>query len=192
LSLRTGAPALLLGAACALAAPRAHALGPVGVEAGLKVGGGSNPGDTESINPFGFGFGVRGGVTVVGIYGGVSLVDYRGVSEGLVSAKSLLYGIEAGYGVTFVDLLTVRAQIGIGNAAFSGSGNEGSVKPPSDNFLYLEPGLTVLVGLGSFFVGADANVLVLPHATPTDPTSFNPPSSTETAFTAHAQLGVRF
>jgi hypothetical protein len=52
--------------------------------------------------------------------------------------------------------------------------------------LYFEPGVTALVPLGTFFVGADANLFVLPHIA--DESGDKP----QTAFTVHGQVGVHF
>jgi hypothetical protein len=49
------------------------------------------------------------------------------------------------------------------------------------NTVFLEPGMTVLVTLGSAFVGADAGVLWLPTFRGSD-----------AALAAHADAGVRF
>ena len=172
----------------------AHALGPVDLEVGAKVGVGTNPSsESNAPNVMGFGLGARGGVSFLGIYGGVQLMYYFGSSQDTsvlgqsfsVSEHSLLYGIEAGYGFTLLDLLTIRPQIGIGNftatASFSGNGAavQGSNSNSNSN-LYLEPGVTGLVSLGMWFVGADANALFLPgldHST--------------TAFTFHGQVGIK-
>ena len=55
------------------------------------------------------------------------------------------------------------------------------------NSLYLEPGVTGLVKIGTFLIGADANLLVLPGFTDNSGNK-----STDTAFTIHGQVGVRF
>jgi hypothetical protein len=56
---------------------RAAALGPVGIEAGARVGGGSS---TISLlpNPQGFNLGARGGLSIFNIYAGVSFMYYVG------------------------------------------------------------------------------------------------------------------
>jgi hypothetical protein len=172
----------------------AHALGPVDLEVGAKVGVGTNPisnsnagnVSVSSPNPLGFGLGARGGVSFLGIYGGVQLMYYFGSSQDAsisgqsfsTSEHSLLYGIEAGYGFTLLDLLTIRPQIGIGN--FTATVSASGFPSQSNSNLYLEPGVTGLVSLGMWFVGADANALFLPGA-----------DHTTTAFTFHGQVGVK-
>jgi len=171
----------------------AHALGPIDLEIAAKVGYANNPGSGVP-NPLGVGLGGRAGVSFMGAYGGVNILYYFGgtsnVNIASVSANSLLYGIEAGYGVTLVDILTIRAQLGVGNITISSSGSLGSVAAPSSslNNLYLEPGLTGLLGFGTYFVGVDANLLVLPSIAKQNGGG----SSTETCFTLHGQIGVKF
>ncbi|MGH7272318.1 MAG: hypothetical protein ACREJ3_17965 [Polyangiaceae bacterium] len=89
----------------------AHALGPVDVEVGAKVGGATSPvsssNGASSENPLGFGLGARGGISALGFYGGVSLMYYLGSSQDVsvlgqsasVSEHTLMYGIEGGYGL---------------------------------------------------------------------------------------------
>jgi len=176
-----------------IAPTEAHALGPIDLEVAAKVGYANNPGSGDP-NPLGVGLGGRAGVAFMGAYGGVNILYYFGgtsnVNIASVSAHSLLYGIEAGYGVTLVDILTIRAQLGVGNITISSSGSLGSVAAPSSslNNLYLEPGLTGLLGFGTYFVGADANLLILPSVAQQNGGG----SSTETCFTLHGQIGVKF
>jgi hypothetical protein len=51
----------------------------------------------------------------------------------------------------------------------------------STSKLYLESGVTGLFSLGMWIVGADANVLLLPAL-----------SGSQPAFTAHGQVGIKF
>jgi hypothetical protein len=87
-----------------------------------------------------------------------------------------MYGAEMGYGIKPLDLLTIRPQLGFGDATLSASGSS-----TSTTFWYLEPGVTGLVDLGPLFVGADVNMLLLPFGQPD-----------QAAFSFHAQVGVRF
>jgi hypothetical protein len=174
----------------------AHALGPVDLEIGAKVGGGTNPLSSNNgytpPNPLGFGLGARAGVDFLGFYGGVQLMYYFGSSEnasllgesGSVSLHTFMYGAEVGYGFS-LSVLTIRPQIGIGNLTLTESGSatgffSGNASS-SDSNLYLEPGVTALISLGGWFVGADANLLFLPGA------DYN----TTTAFTLHGQIGIK-
>ena len=147
----TRALAVLAGASVLFSAHVASALLPLDVEIGAKVGGGTTPSDVASgaTNPLGFGLGGRAGVAFLGLYGGVSIAYYFGGSETLPivgavvpavssSTHSLMYGFEAGYGTVLVNVLTLRAQVGIGN--YTRTADIGSRSVDSSN-LYLEPGI---------------------------------------------------
>jgi hypothetical protein len=179
--------ALLLGVAAALVAHDAHALGPLDLEIGAKAGVGTTPGGVPSgsPNPLGFGIGGRAGVSIIGLYGGLSGMYYLGGSQNGLSAHSVLLGVEAGYG-SKIGPLSLRGTVGIGNIEtdVSLSGGAAAGISGSNNGLYIEPGVTGVVGLGLWFVGADANALILP--------SYAGSSSLEAAFTLHGQVGVKF
>ena len=96
-----------------------------------------------------------------------------------ITTSTLMYGGELGYGVKLLDLLTLRPQIGVGDATFTTSGGGSSA---STSNWYLEPGLMGLVGLGLLFVGADINALFFPGAT----------YASQAAFSLHAQVGIKF
>jgi len=173
-----------LGFATFALSPAAHALGPVDLEVGAKVGGATNPISTSGApNPLGFGLGARAGISFLGgIYAGANLMYYIGSSQSVdnisYSYNTLMVGGELGYGIKILDLLTIRPQVGLGNAGFTGSASGVS---STNSYYYLEPGVTGLIGLGLFFVGADANALFFPSA----------PNS-QAAFSIHAQVGVKF
>jgi hypothetical protein len=196
----TRATAFALSAAaglCSLAfASDAHALGPVDIEVGARAGYATNP-SNGSLNPLGVGVGGRAGVSFLGgVYLGGSAMYYLGGSSTGVNTTdttnsampthstytltttTLMVGGEVGYGLKVLDLLTIRPQMGAGNATFSTSA-AGSTT--SQNNLYLEPGVTALVGFGLLYAGADANVLFFPGA-----------DESLAAFSLHAQVGVRF
>ena len=170
----------------------AHALGPIDVEAGAKVGVATNP-FANGVNPYGFGLGVRGGVGIFGFYGGVSAVHYFGSSTDIPSlagtinatTSSTLLGLELGYTISALPLVNIRPQLGIGNITYytSASGNDSS-----NAYLYLEPGVALLVPLGLLYVGADANPLVVPSVDALGSTD----KKAYTSFTVHGQIGVRF
>ncbi len=149
---------------------------------------------SSGLNPLGLGVGARGGASILGIYGGLNLMYYLGSRDGISEHSSALaYGIEAGYGVKELDLVTVRLQVGIGNLRTTLSapnGGEdatsGATTSASSSSLYLEPGVTVSVSLGTWFVGADLNAFVL--------TGFRDSggSRPDAALTCHGQVGVTF
>jgi hypothetical protein len=177
------AAAVAIGAVTLSSAPDAHALGPIDLEIAAKGGYGTNP-FGGSVNPLGAGLGGRAGVGFFGFYGGIAGLYYLGGSQDGVSVHTAMYGFEAGYNWK-IAILTIRPQVGIGNFTYSVSGAPSANGNTSD--LYVEPGVTGLVSLGVLFVGADANILILPN--------ISQPSGdkgTETAFTLHGQIGVRF
>jgi hypothetical protein len=159
--------------------------GPVDtIEIAARVGGGTTP-VSGGPNALGFGLGVRGGATLYGFYGGLSFMDYLGSGQDLpatgggttrYSSSSILIGFEGGYEIP-ISIVTLRPELGVGSYILtqteSVSNSSGSV--------YFEPGVTGLLTLGRWIVGADANVLFLPWLAGSQP-----------AFTAHGQLGFRF
>jgi hypothetical protein len=155
------------GVAFAVAPGAAHALGPIGVEVGALVGGGTNPSYPPSF--LGFGAGGRAGLSIVGVYLGASVVDYVGSSipigkDNVVdSAHALLVGGQGGY--TFrLGVLRLRPLLELGVAEIT---EAGSTAPA----FYLQPGFTLLVPIGPIYVGLDLNGLLIP---------------------SHAQAGVAF
>lgn len=169
----------------ALSVPRdAHALGPVDLEIGARIGGASSP-VSGGLNPLGFGLGARAGVSLFSFYGGLSFMYYFGGGQDFMSSHysvtSTLFGFDLGYNIG-IPLITLRPQLGIGNYSGNGSGSgPGFSIPGSTNNLYLEPGVTGILSLGMWFVGADANLLFLPGL-----------ADSQAAFTAHGQGGIKF
>lgn len=183
---------LLSAAAVVSLTGKAFALGPLDLEIGAKAGIGTMPSNSSSDypNPLNFGIGARAGVSIVGIYGGGSIIYYLGDGKdmpvGHVSANTLMYGVEGGYGIKLINLLTLRAQVGVGSYKVTVSSPGGS-SDHSD--LYIEPGVTALITLPllGWFVGADANALVL-----TGMKDQNGNSATDLSFTLHGQVGYTF
>ncbi len=185
---------LFAGLLTLFATREAHALGPLDIEIAGKVGYGSDPGGGAGFNRLGFGVGGRAGIALFGIYAGVNIVDYLGGTASpqpcpLMDASpacsggsvhTLMYGGEFGYGFK-ISIVTIRPQVGVGSALVSSPGGNSSS-------LYLEPGVTGLVHFGVLIVGVDANVAIFPSATEINTQGV----STLTAFTIHAQVGVRF
>jgi hypothetical protein len=196
----------------------ARALGPVDVEVGAIAGAGTTPthqGNGAGVagqsglalpNVLGFGLGGRAGIGFHGLYAGVEGVyDFGGSAAPPYAEKahSDLVGIDVGYSFK-VPFITIRPLVGVGDFTETVSGlpqpfcpaGSGPCSVPNSesyNTLYVQPGITVLIALGTVYVGADANLLVLtsvPHYAGT-----NGPSSydwLELALTFHAQAGVRF
>jgi hypothetical protein len=197
----------------------ARALGPIDVELGAIAGGGTRPtshgsaaligGDgVAAPNILGFGLGGSAGLAFHGFYVGVEGMYYVGGSTGSpynVTTNSDLLGVDVGYGFTLAPV-TIRPVVGIGNfterangiplpagPATTGGGVPTGPGSPSasDNTLYIQPGITGLVSLGTqYYVGADANVLILTSLPET--ISGSAGNDRYVALTFHAQVGARF
>ena len=167
---------------------KADALGPVDVEISARAGVAAG-----NIGPLGFGIGGRGGVSIMGFYAGIEVIDYLGATGEcggcswpggaqpvMQSQSALLYGFEAGYNFKFSPV-TIRPQLGLGNFRLSSAYGSPAPGPVSDisNYVYLEPGVVGLVSFGVFFVGADVGALLLP-------------AGSDLAVTVHGQVGVTF
>lgn len=166
----------------------AHALGPIDLEAGLKVGFSTNPDKDLGYNPLGFGLGARAGLDIFHIYLGGSFVHYFGDSANTVlgkfSTSQNLVGGELGYTITALPIIQIRPQIGLGDAIQSAElGNSGS---NSKGYFYLEPGVTVLVPFGFVYAAVDGNALIMPAI------SYGSETKAWTSFTLHAQVGITF
>lgn len=171
----------------------AHALGPFDVEVAAKGGFATSPlSGTNAGNPLGLGLGGRAGIVLdESFYLGGSIVYYftgnenelntsvagSGITQTTqsVSTRVLMYGAEMGYGINLVDFLTLRPQVGFGDATFSQSGASASTTT-----WYLEPGLAGLVHWGKLLVGADIDMLLLSVSQP------------QVAFVFDAQVGLKF
>jgi hypothetical protein len=164
----------------------ADAFGPVDIEIGARAGVAAGP-----LGPLGFGIGGRGGVSILGLYAGIDVIDYLGATAVCGSCSSppgqtvmqsrsaLLYGFEAGYNLK-VSRVTIRPQLGLGNLRLSSAYGDPTPGPGAiSNHFYLEPGVVGLVSLGVLFVGADVGALLL----------FTGPGP---ALTVHGQIGVTF
>jgi hypothetical protein len=165
---------------------KADALGPVDIEVGARAGLATSP-----LGPLGFGIGGRGGVSILGLYAGIDVLDYLGATAECESCSSppgqivkqsrsaLLYGFEAGYNLK-VSLVTIRPQLGLGNLRLSSAYGDPTPGPGAiSNYFYLEPGVVGLVSLGVLFVGADVGALLLL-------------TGPDSALTVHGQIGVTF
>jgi hypothetical protein len=166
----------------------ASALETLDVEIGGKLGYATSPlseGPVFSGNPLGFGVGARVGVAFkAGPYLGGSFMAYpagsvsvqQGPGGGATqSAHMFLYGAEMGYSVKPIDILTIRPQLGFGDASPGGAG------PATITFWYLHPAVAGLVDLGTLFVGGDLGMLLFPNS-----------NYEQAGFTFDAEVGVKF
>lgn len=186
--LRRLLPALAAVAVVCASEHEARAVGPVDIEAGLIVGVGTKPASFVA-SPLGFGIGGRAGVDFFNFYAGLSAMYYAGTSADVgssigpqsFSSSSTLVGLDLGYSFHVLRRLTIRPVVGVGNFAIA-SGDA------SQNYLYLQPGVTALVSLTRFlYIGADANAFILPSVSPDD----GEPAKAITALTLHLQFGVK-
>ena len=129
---------------------------------------------------------------------GAVYVGWAGQGEGLGATQ---LGGQLGFGVRLLDgRLTIRPEIGAGllvdegydAIADAGTGPTTTGATLSGGGLYLEPGVAAFVPLGThgFFVGADANVLILPRGATNDYPDYA--RVTAVGVTMHAQIGLRF
>ena len=179
--------------------------GPIHLEAAGRI---AVSGSQLSSPPYGWpgpgeggGVGARAGVSYLGVYGGLTYMDY--LSEGLClyststtcgSSHGFSYGVEAGYGRMFFRRLIVRAQLGIGDHATNDESTTftcqgkclASTSTWSTDFLYFEPALMMALALGLVLVGIDGSVFFMPQV---DPQIGG--STTAIQFRVGFQLGVR-
>jgi len=108
-------------------------LGPLGIEAALKLGYGSND--------YKFGVGGRAGLSIYGLYGGFSVVHFLG-TEGI---STTTIGGEVGYGFTIhiADApgwaVIIRPLLGFGTANYAAGAVDGFSAASASSF-FLQPG----------------------------------------------------
>ncbi len=188
LSLASVAAFVVLGA---VAFPKsAWALGPVDLEIAAKGGVGTTLNlPSGAPDALGFGLGARAGVDLfTSYYVGLNGMYYFGNSNAGVSTHTVQYGVEAGYNIyllkligmpdTIGKLLDIRPQLGVGN--MTGTVQVTGFPSQDASNLYLEPGVTGLVGIGPMLFGLDLNALWIPNA-----------SGPNTALTGHIQVGIK-
>lgn len=148
------------------AAPSSDPAKPISV--GLLLGYGIGLDLKGGPNPWGLGFGARGGYNIGQVYLGARFVFYLGgskdVSTGFGATSSVdvniwELGIEGGYDLKAGDALTIRPELGLGIASLNvsvGSFSDSSTK------LYLAPGASVLYDVtDSVFLGVDARFMIV-------------------------------
>jgi hypothetical protein len=127
-----------------------------------------------------------------------------------LSQMTVLYGVDLGYTLTVprARFLKFRPILELGDAQITRTGSVAMsdittgplAQYRSANSFYLQPGLEVFLTVSGFFVGADANLLLMPSVTDIDGASNNNDGTgnllvskrTLAAFTTHAQIGFRF
>lgn len=159
----------------------------------------------------GGGAGVRAGASYFGFYAGLSYMDFfsegsstdgYSYSGGSSSEAGASYGVELGYGRTFLRRLTVRGLLGVGDYRVTANGEVTTCSGATpglctmstmtswhaahDN-LYLAPGVLLEVALGPVIVGVDANLIYLPSA---EGAYAGSSAATFASFMGGAQLGA--
>jgi hypothetical protein len=157
----------------------ASALGPVDIEIAARAGYGTSTRRNDATNPMGVGLGARAGISFLSVYAGASAMYYFGGSDTPLgmpkdTQTSWMYGVEGGYSVTVL-VLTLRPLVGVGEYTLHSS------TTGSAHSVYIEPGATALITLGSWLVGADANVLLAPAL-----------DQWKASFTVNGQVGLKF
>ena len=177
------------------------------VEFGARAGYGSPP-IRGGNNPFGGALGGRIGFAIGRFYVGASVVNYFGGNDVDLSDSALLYGVELGFGFRYrvfsTAALTIRPQVGFGNATFfhtdpsqakidvvtSASGQQ-SRSSTSDtttvNNVYVEPALVVMLASGHNFAAISAGVVVVPGISYAEPEP-----STWLSYGLQGHIGFRF
>ncbi len=136
------------------------------ISVALLLGYGLDLGGTGTINPFGLGFGVRGGYNFDEIYIGGRFMFFLGGSEdfpgGSVSFNVMTIGVEGGYDFD-VSGITIRPELGLGLALSSSETPTvvGTVDSSSTD-LYIAPGVSVLGCItDSIFVGGNLSIPII-------------------------------
>lgn len=137
------------------------------ISVGLLLGFGLDLGGTGNLNPFGLGFGVRGGYNIDNIYLGARFMFFLGDSVDAPGAEAsfnvMTIGIEGGYDLVF-DKLTVRPELGLGLAVASSESTISifgmtSTVDGSSTDLYLAPGVSILYDISdSIFIGGNLSI----------------------------------
>jgi hypothetical protein len=123
-------------------------------------------------NPWGFGFGLRGGYNIDKIYLGARFVYYLGESQtvtipGFGTASSTVniweLGIEGGYDVAASDKFVVRPLLGLGLASIGVSSSSlGGSGSASTSKFFLAPGVAALYDVtDNIFLGLDARFIII-------------------------------
>lgn len=157
-------------------------------------------------SPFGAGFGARGGVEFSGVYIGGRITDFIGAKDVDVTYRSLLVGVEAGYGFRLLafgeTFFVLRPTVGAGDVAVSftnpslakadvvtsASGGSSRNDTITVNNVYIEPELTAMLQSASNYVALSGSTLVIPGISPYGSND----STTWVSYGLRGALGFRF
>jgi hypothetical protein len=143
------------------------------VSVGLLLGYGLNLGSGK--NPWGLGFGIRGGYNIDQVYVGARFTYYLGSTQketvaGVGSSETGLkiweFGVEVGYDLKASETFTIRPELGLGAANLTVSFNAPAAlisnTSSSKAFFYVAPGLSGLLDVSeSVFLGVDVRIMVI-------------------------------
>ena len=142
------------------------------ISVALLAGYGLALNEPNHLNPFGIGFGVRGGYDIGPLYVGARFLFFLGDSEEIsgveASANSITLGLETGYRVELLEKLILQPEIGGGlvvqSAESMTSGAAGTEVPmdESSEVLYIAPGFALLAYVGRrSYVGIDVQLPIM-------------------------------
>jgi hypothetical protein len=133
-----------------------------------------------------------------------------GGAEVELQQQAVLYGVDLGYTVGFkgAKIFKLRPLVQLGDTEITRTGSVGAqdlttgalAALRSENSFYVQPGLTAMLTVESFFLAADANLLIVPGVLDVDGVAGNAAGTgtlttstlTFASFAAHAQVGFRF
>jgi len=129
------------------------------VSVGLLVGYGFSF-EEGDMNPFGLGFGIRGGYTFdIGIYAGAKFIYYLGGEEGTKTSNFVTVGVTGGYKLR-VDPVFFLPSLELGLSMLIFDDSTGILDDSSNDF-YLAPGLLVVYPIDMIFVGLDLSIPII-------------------------------
>lgn len=131
------------------------------ISVGLLVGYGISFEDSE-LNPFGLGFGLRGGYTFdIGLYAGAKFIYYLGGELGTQTANIATISVEGGYKLVLDPVVFVPSlELGLAILSIEDTGSILSADESSTEF-YLAPGLSILFPFDMFFIGVDLSIPII-------------------------------
>jgi hypothetical protein len=142
------------------------------ITVGLLAGYGLDLSGAE-LNPFGIGFGVRGGYSLGDLYLGARFMFFLGESEDVMSGGMTIetsqdlmtIGAEVGYDIELSDRgIDLRPEVGLGLALSGGEGADaaGNMVDTSSTDFYVAPGASLLFCLGTnVFTGLNVQLPIV-------------------------------
>lgn len=123
----------------------------------------------DDANPYGLGFGLRGGYTLdAGIYLGGLYQLYGGEKVGNDTVNGRMYQTnvagEIGYDLALGDALVLRPSVAIGSTVALGEVCvlDRCTSDHTDPYLLVAPAATLVISLGKLYIGGEARYFFLP------------------------------